>query len=494
MPDISTLILAAKAIPDSLDAATLCVFSRKIITGLAERRLHAVSYACDGTETERNVQRLIISQSDSQITHTIEHPTGAQPGLTIVLATHHGFPIVMIQDNKHGLKTARNNLFSGARLLVAGNYTMCYQDVRDLAFRDDSPLYIRDVEKLDRQDDNAATRLFSATTLEYLITHYPERRGLIVYLFVLADLHDAYQNRHIAHVERVRMVLRTRYFLDIWKAFLASSQYAMSRHFISREAADIMNILNEGFLGLVFIYRDHSDGKVFPLLPWLHSSEMCEHVFGECRKLVKDFTYLDFLFMVPRLSVLLRTAVAFKHSSSPKERAAGYAHTYYDMTNIDLARLAVFPTDADIKEASQQAYAEAQHLWHYLGVTPADVMLSATQSPPVPKLPGIDSWFVSGADPVKDSALGLNRASVTFTAPGGTSHGAHSAVGELPEDLETEISDYESDVESITEAVELEGLLDAQEVAPLKNRHADDQMFNLQCAAIALTLDETNRM
>ncbi|KAI0736593.1 hypothetical protein C8Q72DRAFT_800613 [Fomitopsis betulina] len=46
----------------------------------------------------------------------------------------------MIQDNKHGLKTARNNLFSGARLLVAGNYTMGNQDIHELAFREDSLL------------------------------------------------------------------------------------------------------------------------------------------------------------------------------------------------------------------------------------------------------------------------------------------------------------------------------------------------------------------
>ncbi|KAI0708137.1 hypothetical protein C8Q72DRAFT_871953 [Fomitopsis betulina] len=46
----------------------------------------------------------------------------------------------MIQDNKHGLKTAQNNLFSGARLLIVGNYTMGYQDVHELAFREDSLL------------------------------------------------------------------------------------------------------------------------------------------------------------------------------------------------------------------------------------------------------------------------------------------------------------------------------------------------------------------
>ncbi|KAJ7728968.1 hypothetical protein DFH07DRAFT_695847, partial [Mycena maculata] len=67
----------------------------------------------------------------------------------------------MLQDLKHALKTFRNNLFSGARLLALGSYTAIYAHIREMAFEDGSPLFHRDVEKLDRQDNNAAARLFS---------------------------------------------------------------------------------------------------------------------------------------------------------------------------------------------------------------------------------------------------------------------------------------------------------------------------------------------
>ncbi|KAH9841944.1 uncharacterized protein C8Q71DRAFT_885445 [Rhodofomes roseus] len=493
LPNIPPLILAAKAIPDNLDAPTLCVHSRRLIMGLAERKIHVASYACDGTETERSVQRLITSQSPRQIVHTIKHPIEGMSNLSIAIPTYHGLPTVMIQDNKHGLKTARNNLYSGARLLVTGNYTMGFQDVRDVAFRDDSPLFIRDVEKLDRQDDNAASRLFSATTLEHVIGNYPEQRGLIVYLFTLADLHDAYQNRRISHVERVRMVLRVRYYLDIWKAFLSHARYSTSRYFISREAADIMSILIDGFMGLIFVYRDHTGSQPFPLLPWLHSSEACEHVFGECRKLLKDFTYLDFLFMVPRVSVLLRTAMTFKQTTNAKARASGYAHTYFDTAGADLARLAVFPTDAEISEAAQQAWSEATSLWNYLDIAPADVLrpLSAAQ-PPISRLPGISSWFAPGQDPITNARTGSDQASVTVVAPerygGDTSDGSDSGQSD------SESSEYDSEPEPQTEVAELQGLLDAEEKTPLRPGHLDDKMFNLQCAAIALALDETDRI
>ena len=66
-----------------------------------------------------------------------------------------------------------------------------------------SPIYMRDVEKLDRQDNNAATRLFCADTLEWLQDHHPEQLGLAAYLFIFGELIDAWQNRSISILERV---------------------------------------------------------------------------------------------------------------------------------------------------------------------------------------------------------------------------------------------------------------------------------------------------
>lgn len=493
-PHIVPMILLGMAIPDNLDASILTAYSHQIIDGLSKRGIHVVSYSCDGTETERSVQRLLISRSERQISYAIPHPLPSLPALTLRLPVFGDRPTVMVQDNKHGLKTARNNLFSGARLLVTGGYSMGYSDVRELAYHDNSPLFIRDVEKLDRQDDNAAMRLFSSATLDFVTKLYPERRALIVYLFVLADLHDAYQNRCIPHIERVRMVLRAHYFIGIWRGFLDSAGYSQSRYFLSREAADIMNILVEGYLGLLYAYRDHMDGHIYPLLPWLHSSETCEHVFAECRKLVKDFSYLDFLFAVPRITVLLRTAMALKHTTDARDRAAGYAHTYFDSKGIDLVQLSTLPTDAHIMEANQQAWGEAESLWNYLGVVPDDILHCSMPlgTPRVPKLPGIASWFTPGQDFTADVARTSNSgaAGVVLVAP----DEPRSLPSRGPEDddeiSDSDITEYEVEPDAVTEATELQALFDAEEVAPLRSTAIDDRMMALRCAAVALSLDD----
>jgi hypothetical protein len=360
--------------------------------------------------------------------------------------------VVMIQDSKHALKTLRNNLFSGARLLVLGNHPATYSQVRGIAFSNqpDSPLYRRDVEKVDRQDDNAATRLFSAATLDFVGKHHLDHTGLAVYLFVMGEAIDAYQSRTIAHLERVKMVLRCRYFLRLWKRFLQAAGYANARYYISREADDILDKLTDGLLALTYVYRDNLHGE-YPLLPWMHSTEIVEHVFAECRKLVKDFTHLNFIFMTVRLHVLVRLASELGEGIDPKARAMGYSHAYLDPEGASLGSLAAFPSDREIEIASGQAWEEAVTLLDYLGIQADDI----TPSP----------------DPMPTNAAAGNE-----------------DMEEMPED-----SDHE---EEETTAAALQRMIGFQQLPSWNSVDLElrDKMHALTCAAMALDVEDQENL
>jgi hypothetical protein len=259
------------------------------------------------------------------------------------------------------------------------------------------------------------------------------------------------------------MVFRAHFFLEYWRRFLALAGYSEARHFISREAADITEILINGLIGLIFIYRDHTGSKVFPLLPWLHSSETCEHAFAECRKLVKDFTHLDFIQMVPRLSVSLRKAVREGKTSNPKACAAGYAHTYFDYTDVNMATLAQFPTDGEIAVAARDAHNEAESLLYLLGITLSDLQPLRASEVSL-RLPSINSWYAS------NSIQGATRSQATPPNEELTDD----------EDCDTEES----------EAQMLEELLNAQAIAALRTVAADEAMLSLTRAAFAIHIDE----
>lgn len=371
---IPTIVVAAEANPDSLSANELYPKSKQVVEGLQSHGINVVSYASDGAAVERSVQDLFISEAKSVLSIRIPDPEEQYQTIQIPLFGPTGSPVVMVQDSKHALKTLRNNLFSGARLLALGNHVATYSQVRDIAFSDkpDGPLYRRDVEKMDRQDDNAATQLFSAATLDFIQKHHPDRAGLAVYLFVMGEAVDAYQGRTISHLERVKMVLRCRYFLRLWKRFLQAAGYIGAKYCISRESDDILDKLIDGLLALVYVYRDNLGGE-YPFLPWMHGTEIVEHVIAECRKLVKDFTHLNFIFMTVRLHVLVRLASELGQGIDPKARAMGYSHAYLDPEAACLKSLAVFPLDREIEVASGQAWEEAVILLGILGIQVDDI-------------------------------------------------------------------------------------------------------------------------
>lgn len=386
------IIVAAIPISDKMDASELLILLEKVSLGLLNAGIKVISYACDGTETERKVQRGFTAKAESYIDYTIPSPREGTLPYKISIPVFRGQPIVMIQDSKHALKTLRNNLFSGARLLHFGNYAAFFKQVHDVAFEDGSPLYHRDVEKLDRQDDLAASRLFSAPTLQYLTDRHPEAAGLIIYLFVFGELCDAYQNRHIGHSERIQLVLRARSYLETWERYLSQLPDATKQlYFISREAADICEFLVHGLISLILVHRDYVSGT-FPLLPWLHSSEACEHIFGLARQIVKDFTMLDFIYMIPKLEVQLREAffnLHRHHESDMKAQAAGYYHSYINTHNIDLLSLARFPSPSAITNAARAANDEVDSLITLLGIIP-DSLHGVDDI--APHLPPVDTW------------------------------------------------------------------------------------------------------
>ncbi|KAJ7263476.1 hypothetical protein C8J57DRAFT_1512975 [Mycena rebaudengoi] len=93
---------------------------------------------------------------------------------------------------------------------------------------------------------------------------------------------------------------------------------------------------------------------------------------GESRRIVKDFTMLDFLYMISKLE-------------SPRLR------TYFDNTGIDLFAHSTFPGDGKIAEITLDVAEESDSLIALLGLSLSQ--LNSASAPINPILPRISSWF-----------------------------------------------------------------------------------------------------
>ncbi|KAJ7691884.1 hypothetical protein B0H17DRAFT_1133424 [Mycena rosella] len=379
---ITPIVLAAIPIHD-MTTDELLPPLEKILYGLLDRKICVILYACDGMETERSLQRKLVKKADNVIHYKITSPIPGAADLELVIATFRRYPGIMIQDSKHALKTFRNNLFTGAKLLTMGNFAMHTSPAR-------SPT------------SSGSRWLFGRATFWM--------RG----------------------------------------KYLAAAGYKEQQYFLSREAVDIAHYLIKGIISLIIVHRDHVPGNI-PLLPWSHASEPCKHTHGNSRDIVKDFSFLDFIFMILKLRITMCEAVLSGKASDGKEAAQGYTHTYFDAAGAELAKLPVYPSNDEIKEAA----AECESLIALLGITPAQLY----ENVPAP-LPGITAWFPESDDRVE------------------------------PEE------EFDNIKLVISEAEELQTLIDAEERldVPVRTMKQDCEFTSLTCASIVIAVDEHMRV
>ncbi|KAF7371887.1 hypothetical protein MVEN_00046000 [Mycena venus] len=367
---VPPLAFAILPISSTIKAPQLVVHHIAAMNGLVERNYRFISNVADGAAVERDCQARVAAKSKT-IRHTIPPPSHfAEPTILVPLYDFRGNIFINTQDAPHARKTGRNNIFSGARGLVLGDFTVHYKQLLDLATAvDNPPLYDRDVIKADKQDDNAALRVFSAASLKKL-TENVENLGLIVFLFVIGELVDAYESRSMTHALRAKAVLRARLFFSTWKLFLDKQGYLQARYYISSAADKIYDMLIDGLLGLILIHRDHLSSPTIPLLLWKHESMGNERIFAALRDLFPDMSLAQAVFAIPNLRATMSAAKqALFSKASFKKKANGYSFVEASEDHsVNLARLAIFPTDTELTALYGEAIEENTMLWSLLNV------------------------------------------------------------------------------------------------------------------------------
>ncbi|THU78308.1 hypothetical protein K435DRAFT_700336 [Dendrothele bispora CBS 962.96] len=390
LPGIPALPLAVLPISSSYKAPQLLVHQKSVFEGLISHGFTVLSNGSDGAAVERDVQRRLSSHSKTH-EYQVRDCEGNETEIIVTYFSYEGNFWVNAQDSKHFSKTGRNNVYAGPRLLILGDFVLNYEMIYHLAHETNSPLYKRDVVRYDKQDDNAAARLYSTSMLEHTSRDPANNMGLIIYFFVFGEFVDAYQSHTMPHLDRVIIVFRTLLFLETWRKFLAKSGYSQHRYFISAAAYDICCIAGNALLALIIIHRNHF--PTCPLAPFKHGTEFIEHIFAELRKAFPDFTMQQALLTVPRLVKLSRASYQSRHSGamfskpSYKDTAHGYQHTCLNDADasIKLDVLRQFPNDTEISGAYQTAAEENEVLWGLLGVPILDRLLDSDLPSVVPE-------------------------------------------------------------------------------------------------------------
>lgn len=458
IPKIPPFPLAIMPLKSTTTQEELHQWHDDIESRLQHFGLRHISYNADGASSERRLERNLkdLASTTGQTrtwTFTSPLPDTTTISITVPLLSN-GQPRVLGTDGKHCKKNGRGSIQSGAHTVVLGNYLAHHGQLVKIVRSSDSPLLEGDITRVDKQDDRAAARLFSSGTLEHVSQNQPLETGLSVYLFVIGELIDAQQSRTMAHGTRMKLLWRARFFIDSWlKDVLDHPHYTMRTHFLSPELYEIINLFIDSILSLILIHRDYYPDVA--LLPWIHSTECCEHFFGSARRISKDFNLRDLIYMMPKLSLIinrdLQTGKPTQAQASSQR--SGYYHSWYDNDGTQHTVLATYPSDDEINsEILPNAYREAEQLLEILNIS------TVTVSPPTT----LTSW----------------------DAPGTVDLG--SLLPTLVEDQDALA--FIKSSESLPDDDNIDGLLLSQSLASSQDNRTENTITNLGVAACASSL------
>ncbi|EGG11704.1 uncharacterized protein MELLADRAFT_90901 [Melampsora larici-populina 98AG31] len=383
LPNVPTFVVAMLASYNNEKSEDILTLHDTAISLAQKAGLNILSIGSDGAANELSAQAMLANLANETLSFSF---VGLGVKIHVPLIGQPPRQIVAVQDPKHARKTAANQILSGARCLAFGRFYFGIGQLTEILTSENSPLYQHDVHNSDKQDDGRAYRTFSSETVKAAL-NLSDGTGLAVYLFVCGKLCDAWLNRHMGHSERVRSAWTAAFFLRKWNSYLqkrkqeTGSMMSPEKNGISPQSLKIFTQLAESLIALIISHREYY--PEFPLLPWKHGTEMCEHLFGLLRIISPNFTVLDARQLVPKLFAIIKGIMTgtFKVPSS-EHIHAGYKHCFEDEGDKPTGDLGYFPSDHELREDLSVAEQRATHLARLCGMdVPTDAIDDSVDLP-----------------------------------------------------------------------------------------------------------------
>ncbi|GBC29582.2 uncharacterized protein OCT59_008720 [Rhizophagus irregularis] len=150
---ISPVMIAAIPTKGDVSATEISQLLLDIINMTAHAGINLLSIGADGAIAEMKAQEKIIN--NESIEKYLEFEDSFY-GINFRAPIYNNRPIIRVQCPKHAKKTARNQIHYGSKLLAFENDTIRYDQLLELAQFPNSPICVRDVCNVDKQDDAAA--------------------------------------------------------------------------------------------------------------------------------------------------------------------------------------------------------------------------------------------------------------------------------------------------------------------------------------------------
>jgi len=235
--------------------------------------------------------------------------------------------LLYVQDYIHVAVKLKARLLKPSVVIPMGKYLAGSHHLHivvDTYSKDQHGIRQKDLDHKDRQNFEAVTHLCSSSVLS-LLEQIPDAKGTHQYLYIIKNFIDAFLNKQISPLQRIKKVWYNIFFLRYWNRWLSLQKaFNVKENFITSNAHTGIELNGHALILLLLLLRDKvPDGsKLFN--PWLLGSQPCEQTFRAARSMTSTFSTIVNFSMYGLLQRLHRLHIQTTLESEAEETGICY--------------------------------------------------------------------------------------------------------------------------------------------------------------------------
>lgn len=284
--------------------------------------------------------------------------------------------IPYIQDYVHVAVKLKSRLLKPSIMLPMGRYLAGSHHLKilfDTFAKDQHGIRQQDLNHRDKQNFDAVTRITSPSVLA-LLENFPDAKGTLKYLQLLRNFMDAFLDKGLSPLERIRKVWNSIFFLRYWHRWLClNKKFTVKENFITSNANSGIELNGHALITLLILMRDIMPNGNELFCPWLLGSQPCEQTFRAARSMTGTFSTIINFSMYGLLNRLHRLQIQLQLESEMHETGIQYPRVIRHINKTGFSTETMLPnlneiSNNDICDVVKSAKADAISSLEDLGI------------------------------------------------------------------------------------------------------------------------------
>jgi len=195
-----------------------------------------------------------------------------------------------VQDTHHIGTKLKTRLTKPSIVLPMGDVAASSTHLRVL-IKDTSKIHHRltlsDLDTADKMNFKPVERMTQSHVIA-MLDSVPQSSGTKAYVQLMKNVLDAFLDKELTPAERIFRMWTRIFFLRLWMLWLLQNKFSVTKNFITWFTYYCIELNGHALIAIIINLRKMNSPQYF--IPWLMSSQACEHLFRALRSFTTTFS------------------------------------------------------------------------------------------------------------------------------------------------------------------------------------------------------------